>query len=415
MDLDRRALGPPKKPLLTEKDVAARGWPPAAIEEFLGEPDVVREGRRYHDAGRVVAAEALPPVAEAIRRHRVVTQAALRKRGWSRADIAALLGEPDLVQPGGEHGGEAPTKLYRVGRVEDAESARTGAARFYSGERTVMVGPSRITLRGSVGLDPALAASDRELAVARASARADEIAAEFSRRILEVLERELGAAGPGEAHDRIYAAHSLLHAADRAFYELETSFKKLAAQRQRAEAEAVMAFYLESFPKEGRRFEYFCGPTNSGKTHAAIEELRASASGAYLAPLRLLALEVYERLNDLGVPTSLLTGEERIDVDGAAHVSSTVEMADVRTHVDVAVIDEAQMLEDPQRGWAWTLAALGVRASRIILCGSIEGLRAARGLARRLDIEFAVRRFRARIPSRSNRSSSVTPYARAMP
>lgn len=177
--------------------------------------------------------------------------------------------------------------------------------------------------------------------------------------------------------DATYVSHSLAHAADRAFFELEPAYRKLAAAQRRAEAEAVMAFYLESFPKEGRRFEYFCGPTNSGKTHAAMEELRAAKSGAYLAPLRLLALEVYERMNEMGVPTSLLTGEERTDVPGAAHVSSTVEMADLRASYDVAVIDEAQMLEDSQRGWAWTLAALGVRASRIILCGSVEGLRAA--------------------------------------
>jgi len=391
---ERAALGPPKKPELSAKDVAARGWPEEAIAEVLGEPDAVRDGRRYYDAKKIVAAEAVPAVAEAIRRHGVVTQAALRKRGWSRADIGALLGEPDLIVPHSGHGGEAPTKLYRVGRVEDAERARSSAkSRFYPCERIVQAGPSRITLRGSVPLQPELAASDHALAVARAAETADAIAAEFSRRIGEAIARELGAAGPEDAKDRVYAAHSLLHAADRAYYELETSYKKLAAERQRAEAEAVMAFYLESFPKEGRRFEYFCGPTNSGKTHAAIEELRAAESGVYLAPLRLLALEVYERLNEIGVPTSLLTGEESIDEPGAAHVSSTVEMADLRTRVDVAVIDEAQMLEDSQRGWAWTLAALGVRASRIILCGSVEGLRAARRLADRLGIEISVRRF----------------------
>ncbi len=129
-----------------------------------------------------------------------------------------------------------------------------------------------------------------------------------------------------------------------------------------------------------------------------MEELRAAKSGAYLAPLRLLALEVYERMNEMGVPTSLLTGEERTDVPGAAHVSSTVEMADLRTAYDVAVIDEAQMLEDSQRGWAWTLAALGVRASRIILCGSIEGLRATRRLAERMGLEVSVRRFERKNP-----------------
>jgi ATP-dependent RNA helicase SUPV3L1/SUV3 len=393
------ALGAPKKPLLTEKDVAARGWPEFAIAEFLGEPESERGGRRYHDAQKIVRAEALPAVIDAIRRHRLVTQAALRKRGWSRGDIKALLGEPDLVLPNPEIGVAAPVKLYRVGRVEDAEATSrpgnkaTSKTRFYPCERVVRAGGIAITLRGSIALQPELAASDKALAVAEAAKEADNVATEFGRRIGETIARELGSGGADEIGDHVYVAHSLAHAADRAFYELEHVVKKVAAARRKAEAEAVMAFYLESFPKEGRRFEYFCGPTNSGKTHAAIEELRAAATGVYLAPLRLLALEVYERLNELGVPTSLLTGEERIDHAAATHVSSTVEMADLRTSVDVAVIDEAQMLEDSQRGWAWTLAALGVRATRIILCGSVEGLRAARRLAQHMGFEITVRRF----------------------
>ena len=81
--------------------------------------------------------------------------------------------------------------------------------------------------------------------------------------------------------------------------------------------------------RELRTFEYFVGPTNSGKTHAAIELLRAAESGVYLAPLRLLALEVYERLNDLGAPASLVTGEERVIDPQARYVSSTVEMVDL--------------------------------------------------------------------------------------
>jgi ATP-dependent RNA helicase SUPV3L1/SUV3 len=408
----RLALGAPRKSLLTEKDVAARGWPEFAIGEFLGEPASERGGRRYHEAGKILAAEALPPVIDAIRRHRAVTQATLRKRGWSRNDIKTLLGEPDLILPNPNYHVAAPMKLYRVGRIEDAEVAhdleRPAApaakastakpARFYPCERVVHAGSSTVTLKGSIALDPALAATDKPLAVAQAAATADGIAADLERRLTEAMTRDLGSGPTDDVKGGVFVAHSLAHAADRAFFELEHSYKALATSRRKAEAEAVMAFYLESFPKEGRRFEYFCGPTNSGKTYAAIEELRGAESGVYLAPLRLLALEVYERLNELGVPTSLLTGEERSDTPGATHVSSTVEMADLRTSVDVAVIDEAQMLEDSQRGWAWTLAALGIRASRIILCGSIEGLRAARLLAQRMGLEITVRRFTRKNP-----------------
>ncbi|HTA37421.1 MAG TPA: helicase-related protein [Candidatus Acidoferrales bacterium] len=377
------------KPLLTEKDVANRGWPQFAIEQFLGEPDSITNGRRYHNAQKVVLAETQPAVVDAIRRHKPITQAALRKRGWTRSDIKALLGEPDLIVPNPEFGVEAPVKLYRIGRIEDAEGRRADSkARFFNCERVIHVGSCAITLRGSIRLEDGVDAPDE----------ADAIAEGLQTRLNAVVAREFGEGAVIEMDDTTYVSHSLAHAADRAFFELEPAYKKLAAAQRRAEAEAVMAFYLESFPKEGRHFEYFCGPTNSGKTHAAMEELRAATSGAYLAPLRLLALEVHERMNEMGVPTSLLTGEERTDVPGAAHVSSTVEMADLRASYDVAVIDEAQMLEDSQRGWAWTLAALGVRASRIILCGSVEGLRATRRLAERMGLEVSVRRFERKNP-----------------
>lgn len=167
---------------------------------------------------------------------------------------------------------------------------------------------------------------------------------------------------------------------------------------RRVEADLDLQFYIEGFTREARSFEYFVGPTNSGKTYAAIELLREAGSGVYLAPLRLLALEVHERLTDLGVATSLVTGEERVLRPGARHVSSTVEMVDLGREVDVAVVDEAQMLHDEQRGWAWTLAIAGVRAKKVVLCGSQDGLDAATILAKRLGVELAVRRFERKNP-----------------
>ena len=50
------------------------------------------------------------------------------------------------------------------------------------------------------------------------------------------------------------------------------------------------------------------GPTNSGKTHAALERLKKSRQGLYCAPLRLLAIEIYENLNRQGIYCDLLTG-----------------------------------------------------------------------------------------------------------
>ena len=51
------------------------------------------------------------------------------------------------------------------------------------------------------------------------------------------------------------------------------------------------------------------GPTNSGKTHDALERLKECRHGAYFGPLRLLALEVYDKLNTEGLSCSMVTGE----------------------------------------------------------------------------------------------------------
>jgi len=144
-----------------------------------------------------------------------------------------------------------------------------------------------------------------------------------------------------------------------------------------------------------RKFIALLGPTNSGKTHQAIEALAKAPSGVYLAPLRLLALENYERLQGMeqrGKPlaVSLVTGEERRVVEGATHVASTVEMLDTRTPVDVAVIDEIQMLADRDRGAAWTAAVCGAPAQVVYLVGAPEARRAIEVLAARLECELEV-------------------------
>lgn len=135
--------------------------------------------------------------------------------------------------------------------------------------------------------------------------------------------------------------------------------------------------YLESFPvarNMQRKFIFHCGPTNSGKTYSSMQKLKESASGCYLAPLRLLATEVYDELNEQGFPTSLITGEERKIKTGDIFTSSTIEMASFSKEMDVAIIDEIQMIADEQRGWAWTQAVVGIPAKTIILAGSPDAL-----------------------------------------
>ena len=140
------------------------------------------------------------------------------------------------------------------------------------------------------------------------------------------------------------------------------------------------------------------GPTNSGKTHESVERLRGASNGIYLGPLRLLAAEQFETLNMEDVPCSLVTGEEQIRVPGSRVQSSTVEMADLRQHYDVAVIDECQMIGDRDRGGAWTAAILGLCAEELHLCASPDAEMLLRRIAEDCGDEMTVVRHERMTP-----------------
>jgi ATP-dependent RNA helicase SUPV3L1/SUV3 len=142
-----------------------------------------------------------------------------------------------------------------------------------------------------------------------------------------------------------------------------------------------------------RSVTLFVGPPNSGKTHAAFERLAQALDGAYLAPLRLLALEGRDRLAARGVPCSLLTGEENVPAAEARVVSSTIEMVNTRQAIDVAVIDEAQMIFDNSRGWAWTQAIVAVPANEVIVICSEYAVPAIENLLGLCGERCTVRRF----------------------
>jgi ATP-dependent RNA helicase SUPV3L1/SUV3 len=147
-----------------------------------------------------------------------------------------------------------------------------------------------------------------------------------------------------------------------------------------------------------RRIIFHAGPTNSGKTYAAMEYLRTAQTGYYLAPLRLLALEGYETLREHGVATSLITGEEEIFDDESTHISSTIEMLNFEADVDCCVIDEIQMIADRDRGWAWANALIGAPAKTVILTGSTDAIPAVRALAEYLGEELEVIHFERKNP-----------------
>eukprot|EP00850_Spirogloea_muscicola_P001336 SM000005S17133 [mRNA] locus=s5:347602:352162:+ [translate_table: standard] len=142
-----------------------------------------------------------------------------------------------------------------------------------------------------------------------------------------------------------------------------------------------------------RRIVYHHGPTNSGKTHTALQRLMQGASGVYCGPLRLLAMEVFNRINQEGVFCNLHTGQELRIVPFAKHTACTVEMALLALPCEVAVIDEIQMLTDEFRGWAWTKALLGLQASEVHICGDPSALPLVRHICSLTGDDFEVHQY----------------------
>ena len=167
-----------------------------------------------------------------------------------------------------------------------------------------------------------------------------------------------------------------------------------AANHRMAEGIALHRFH-ETFPgarSRERQLLLIAGPTNSGKTYAAFQQLAAAKTGVYLAPLRLMAAEFWDRMRSAGIPCSLITGEERFPDPEARHVSSTIEMLATDAEYDVAIIDEVQMIADKDRGWAWTQAIVGVNAKLVIFVGSPDAEAVLREIASRLGESFSVQR-----------------------
>jgi hypothetical protein len=164
--------------------------------------------------------------------------------------------------------------------------------------------------------------------------------------------------------------------------------------------------YREYFPRARslqRELILFAGPTNSGKTWRALNELAAAESGMYLAPLRLLALEGQEEIEKRGRAASYLTGEERDIREGAQFVASTIEMMDTQREVDVVVIDEVQLLTDDDRGWAWCQALVGAPAKRVIMTGSPDCIPLVEAMAEYLGEPLRVERLERHTPIEADR------------
>ena len=147
-----------------------------------------------------------------------------------------------------------------------------------------------------------------------------------------------------------------------------------------------------------RKFFIHLGDTNTGKTHNAIERLKKAKKGVYLSPLRILALENYERLNNEGIMCDLLTGEEEIINPNSTHTSCTIEKVNLKEHYDIAVIDEIQMISDSFRGMSWSKAVLGLQCDEIHICGALNRKEILEEIINDCKDEYEIKEYRRSIP-----------------
>ena len=131
------------------------------------------------------------------------------------------------------------------------------------------------------------------------------------------------------------------------------------------------------------------GPTNTGKTHLAIETMLNFDSGIIGFPLRLLAREVYDRvIKKVGIDqVSLITGEEKIIPPNAKYFFCTVESMPIDKQVDFIAVDEIQMCADHERGHIFTDRLLNLRGNKLTM---LMGSNTVKKIIQKLDgdIEF---------------------------
>lgn len=147
-----------------------------------------------------------------------------------------------------------------------------------------------------------------------------------------------------------------------------------------------------------RKIYIHLGDTNTGKTYNAVERLKTAKKGVYLSPLRILALENYDKLNNEGIICDLMTGEEEIINENSTHVSCTIEKVNLKQSYDIAVIDEIQMISDTQRGIAWSRALLGLRCNEIHICGAMNAKDILIKILEDCEDDYEIKEYHRNIP-----------------
>ena len=161
------------------------------------------------------------------------------------------------------------------------------------------------------------------------------------------------------------------------------------------------------------------GPTNTGKTHLAIETMLSFDSGMIGFPLRLLAREVYDKvIKKIGLnKVALITGEEKIIPSNAKYFLCTVESMPIDKQLDFVGIDEIQMCADHERGHIFTDRLLNMRGDKLTM---FMGSSTIKNIISKLDddIEFINRKRLSKLTyaghkkiSRINRKTAIIAFS----
>ena len=161
------------------------------------------------------------------------------------------------------------------------------------------------------------------------------------------------------------------------------------------------------------------GPTNTGKTHLAIETMLSFETGIIGFPLRLLAREVYDKIikkTSLD-KVALITGEEKIIPPNAKYYLCTVESMPIDKHLDFVGVDEIQMCADHERGHIFTDRLLNMRGAKLTM---FMGSNTIKNIISKLDedIEFINRNRLSKLSyaghkkiSRINRKTAIIAFS----
>ena len=161
------------------------------------------------------------------------------------------------------------------------------------------------------------------------------------------------------------------------------------------------------------------GPTNTGKTHLAIETMLSFDSGMIGFPLRLLAREVYDKvIKKINLEkVALITGEEKIIPSNAKYFLCTVESMPIDKHLEFVGVDEIQMCSDHERGHIFTDRLLNMRGEKLTM---LMGSSTIKSIISKLDgdIEFINRERLSKLTyaghkkiSRINRKTAIIAFS----